>query len=538
MKVEKGLVKLTELISMTTEGTFNNGGNLSLNRGKSNPNSEGDTGNKIVTKLEVITPYFVNLNRLSGYTLNQLPPYEDIRPGGDCGDCYSFDVTITQADINDSSNGKVYVYYYSCGTYSGDTMDYMSFSYPGTFKNYICVQNCAYLPPLVYIRNSNGTISYATKGSNVKSLDGNCETVKLDCGTSTFTYEVTRPGLTILGGKVDLGQTYGNVPVTISYNSYNPKNEIFIGNYDEKIGEVFTSTYGITYEEEVVGFQSTKSKQTIDIVIFSSSDTVFIPFTITFTVGCPTTLDCDTDLAVKTYVTNTSLQVTQKGYIKYETKQDTVYYEIKTTGMVTLTDCFVYESLDIGIPFANVATYTVLNSGYTCNASLTDCSNITFVSNSDTYILVGWTTCSNTWRTRTLVPGEIFSVCGLINSGYGSGASISYGSGCDGDQSTPTPSDIYYNNTSYPGYIPIWFTNTLNNNNVCGGGYGSPISCYYTPGLDFFSPPSYIFSDAAGTPFTGFNYVSIGSSYGSFPQGGYEYNTTTGKVGIKVFTCL
>lgn len=532
MKVEKGLVKLTELISMTTEGTFNNGGNLSLNRGRSNPNSEGETGKKIVTKEEVVTPYFVNLNQLSGYTLNQLPPYEDIRPGGDCADCYSFDVTITQADINDSSNGKVYVYYYSCGTYTGDTMDYMSFSYAGTFKNYICVQNCAYLPPLVYIKNSNGTISYATKGSKVKSLDGTCETVKLNCGTNTFTYEVTKPGLTLLTGKVDLGQTYGNVPVTISYNSYNPKNEIFIGNYDEKFGQVFTSS-GVTYTEDVVGFYSSKNKQTIDIVIFSSSDTVFIPYTITFTIECPTTLDCGTNLPVKTYVTNTSLNVTTPGYIKYETKQDTVYYQIKTTGMVTITDCYVYESLAQGIPFLNVANYTVLNSGYTCNAGTTDCSNITFVSNSDTYILVGWTSCTNAWKTRTLVPGEIFTTCGLINSGYGNGASISYGSSCDG--STIVPSDIYFNNTLYPGYMPIWFTNTLDNNHVC---IGTPISCYYVPGTNVFDPPSYLFSDANGTPFTGNNYVSIGPFGGFFPQSGYEYNTTTGKVGAKVFTCL
>jgi hypothetical protein len=531
MKVEKGLVKLTELISMTTEGTFNNGGNLTLNRGKSHPSSEGDTGKKIVTKEEVVTPYFVNLNQLKNYTLNQLPPYEDIKPGGDCNNCYSFDITITQNDINDSSNGRVYVYYYSCGTYSGDTLDYMSFAYSGTYKNYICVQNCAYLPPLVYVRNSNGTIRYATKGSNITSLSGNCDTAtaKYSCGTNTFSYTVDRPGLIILKGKVDIGQTYGNVPITLSYNSYNPKNEVFIGNYDEKFGNYYTPTDGYNeYREDYVGFYSTKNKTTIDIAIYSTSDTVFIPYTITFKIECPTTLECGTNLATKTYVTNVQLNVTDSGYIKYETHQGTTFKYLNV-GSIALGDCLVYESLAVGIPMADLPTYQVLYTGNTCNAGLSDCSNITFVSNNDFDVLVGWTSCLGVWKLRTLVPNEIFTTCGYINSAYGT-ASISYGLSCS--DTTVTPSDIVYNDVNAEYHLNGWFTTALTNNNwVC---VGVPISFYYVPGV-ILGPPLYVFQDAQGTPFDAPYFVF--SSFGFVTA--TSYDKTTGKVGNDtLYTCL
>jgi hypothetical protein len=532
MKVEKGLVTLTELISMTTEGTFNNGGNLRLNSGRNNPSADGDSGKKIVTKSEVITPYFVNLNLLSKYALNQLPPYEDIRPGGDCTECYSFDVTITQEDINASFDKKVYVYYYGCGVSTGDILNYLTFSNPGTFKNYFCSQNCAYLPPLIYIKNSNGTLSNVSFGSSLNTIFSNCFNQDIECSnTIEYQFQITSGGLFNIDTKFDIGQTYGNVPVTISYNSnLNTSNSIFIGNYDEKIGEIFTYGIGEMYVEETIGFFSSGNKTTLDVVV-ETENTIgpFLPYTLTVKVGCPDTLDCGTNLTQKTYLTGTQIQVSNTGYIKYDTNTSTVYRYVSTLGMYRIDDCYIYESLSEGTPYADTAAFTVLLSGYTCDASTDDCSVIKFVSNTDTETTIGWVDCSGGWRIRTLVPNETFEICGIKNSGYGTGVSVSNGSACS---TTPQPSNIFFNDITQQYYLPGWFADVANNNNICGG---SPISYYYVPNsADLFGPPKYVFQDANGTPFNK-NYF-VRSLFGF--ANGYEYNKITGEVGLGFYTCL
>ena len=61
------------------------------------------------------------------------------------------------------------------------------------------------------------------------------------------------------------------------------------------------------------------------------------------------------------------------------------------------------------------------------------------------------------------------------------------------------------------------------------------IDFYYVPGPDLFSPPSYVFQDAAGTiPFNNSYFV-----HGLFGfKTGYEYNNITGEVGLQTYTCL
>jgi hypothetical protein len=196
--------------------------------------------------------------------------------------------------------------------------------------------------------------------------------------------------------------------------------------------------------------------------------------------------------------------------------------------MHRIDDCYVYESLTGGTPYAP-AVYTELYSGYSCNAGTDDCLEITFISNGgETDTTIGWISCVGAWRTRTLTAGEIFTTCGVKDSGYGDGVSISQGDTCSG---TVTPADIYYNDTSAEYYFVGYFSNVKDNNNMCGG---YPISFYYVPGANFFSPPSYVFQDAAGT--TPYNYDYFVFSIFGFKYG-YDYNKTTGEVGLQSYTC-
>ena len=495
------------------------------------------TTDKGVTKERALQ--YININPLhvsyTGKLFNQLITKEDIKKP--CDQCTSYNIVINQSDLNNISgetDNKIYLYYYPCGTYSGDT-PYLTFSYPGTFTNYICAQSCADTEPYLYSSFDGGSI--LTNSSYVE-LAGNCALSiyrSISCDTG-FTYTISSPGITVIPNLVDIGQTYGNVPVTVSYTSLNLHNEVFIGNYEEKFGDIYNSSYGIQYVSDTIGFLSTKNKTTIDLIVYSSADSIFIPFDITINITCPVsggTLDCGTNLLVKTYVSGTQIDVTHTGYIKYDTNTETVYKYISSTGMHGITDCYVYESL--GVPddkiYPTGLTYTVLYSGNTCDAGIDDCLEITFTSNSESDILIGWTSCVGAWRTRTLTIGETFTTCAIKNSGYGYGSSISQGILCSG---TVTPADIYYNDVNAQYYLSAWFSNVKDNGNMC---LGSPTSFYYVPGNGLFSTPTYIFQDAAGTIPFNFNYF-IYSAISGLGSIGYEYNKTTGEVGLQTYICL
>ena len=200
--------------------------------------------------------------------------------------------------------------------------------------------------------------------------------------------------------------------------------------------------------------------------------------------------------------------------------------------MHRIDDCYVYESLAAGTPFADLAVFTELYSGYSCNAGTDDCLELTFVSNGgETDTTIGWVSCVGAWRTRTLTAGEIFTTCGVKGSGYGEGVSISQGDGCSG---TITPADIYYNDVNSEYHFNGWFSNVLDNNNMCGG---YPISFYYVPGIQLFAPPRYVFTDAAGTIPFNLNYF-VYSPIPGLGASGYDYNKITGEVGLQNYTCL
>jgi len=111
---------------------------------------------------------------------------------------------------------------------------------------------------------------------------------------TTFSVRITQPGITIFDSIVDLKQGWGNIKVTVSSTSFNQSNEIFVGTLDTKYGEIFTFNSGSGSQTKTFGFNSDGSTSTLDIGVFSdgSNTTPFVPFTINFTVDCPTTYLC------------------------------------------------------------------------------------------------------------------------------------------------------------------------------------------------------------------------------------------------------
>jgi hypothetical protein len=60
------------------------------------------------------------------------------------------------------------------------------------------------------------------------------------------------------------------------------------------------------------------------------------------------------------------INVTDTGWIKYDTKTATVYKFLSTLGNTTLTDCLLPSSIRDGIPFADLARWTVVSTGTAC----------------------------------------------------------------------------------------------------------------------------------------------------------------------------
>lgn len=65
---------------------------------------------------------------------------------------------------------------------------------------------------------------------------------------------------------------------------------------------------------------------------------------------------------------NTTLNITETGYIKYNTcpSNTTTYVFIGSTGSYTITDCIIDGSVLPGFPFADLAVFTVITSGTPC----------------------------------------------------------------------------------------------------------------------------------------------------------------------------
>jgi hypothetical protein len=96
------------------------------------------------------------------------------------------------------------------------------------------------------------------------------------------------------------------------------------------------------------------------------------------------------------YQSGATLNVTDPGWIRYTTPTGETYQFISTTGTFTITNCAVCSTFEPGIPFADLAVFTVTSCGANCssvppstptptptNASLiyyrlTDCQNFQY----------------------------------------------------------------------------------------------------------------------------------------------------------------
>lgn len=391
------------------------------------------TTDKGVTKERVLQ--YININPLhvsySGKSTNQLITKEDIKKP--CNECTSYNIVINQSDLNDISgntDNKIYLYYYPCGTYSGDT-SFITFSYPGTFTNYICAQSCAVLEPYLFSSYDGGM---TLTSSSYVELAGNCalSTLRTTLACSgSLTYNVAAQGYNTPTQLFELNQTYGNVDITINISgNTNSNNEIFVGNRDLSFGTTYEFGAGVQSISDTVGFISNDTKTTLDIVVYSTTTgNTFTPFNIVFTASCPDGIDCSSATTGTTYYSGTTINVTGTGNIKYDTINGFVFRNITSTGTYTINDCILINTLSPGFPLLSVASYNNVVTGSSCNSVTLDyngepslstgttgnCRTITFNSNPEYGGTVHWVDCDGFFQSRYVERGTTFTTTSLGN---------------------------------------------------------------------------------------------------------------------------
>ena len=88
------------------------------------------------------------------------------------------------------------------------------------------------------------------------------------------------------------------------------------------------------------------------------------------------------------FTSGATINVTDTGYIKYDTISGSTYLYVGSLGTVTLTDCLICDTINYGYPFADLANFTVIQCGSSCSPGVTPTPTPTPTSNDGYYIMV------------------------------------------------------------------------------------------------------------------------------------------------------
>jgi hypothetical protein len=72
------------------------------------------------------------------------------------------------------------------------------------------------------------------------------------------------------------------------------------------------------------------------------------------------------DTPVSVYTTGITINVTDTGWIKYDTQTETVYRFFGTLGNQDIPDCAACSTIRIAYPFADLGNWTVVDCGNPC----------------------------------------------------------------------------------------------------------------------------------------------------------------------------
>ena len=320
---------------------------------------------------------------------------------GYCTGCTSYNVVIAQSDLDLSDDGIVYLTYPDCE--NNNNIIQNTYNYSGTYLNDVCIDNCGVTPVICIVYSGNSC--YTNISSYIQATDS-CTPIIESCGTC-FDLTISDKGYTIYDSIVELGQSYGNLEVTISVTNASSIFEVFVGNAEQNIGEVFQYTSSNQSITKTVGFISYNSTTKLDIRVFASTtSTVLSPVNINVCVSCPTLHLCDEP--------NFS-QITSDLYATSSQACNSIYFNPDPTEGNGTTFCNSTTFYNPSFGTYTTGTYnisfngqyrgvTVINGNDTVTAT-TACQNCTTLTPTPTVTQTPTITPSNT-ATPTVTPTE------------------------------------------------------------------------------------------------------------------------------------
>jgi len=142
------------------------------------------------------------------------------------------------------------------------------------------------------------------------------------------------------------------------------------------------------------------------------------------------------------YTSGATINVTDTGYLKYTSTTGDTYFYCSTIGTQVLTDCLICSSIRDGIPFQDLASWTVINCGTTCGGptpSPTPTPStppISCPSKREYYISNGgtfyWIDCNGINRRDIFPTGTFICICNSTDLpvSYDGGTGYLTGGGC------------------------------------------------------------------------------------------------------------
>ena len=171
----------------------------------------------------------------------------------------------------------------------------------------------------------------------------------------------------LLGGSVSgitsaFKYSYGEfLPFTmyeISKNTYDTTGLLYTDDPNIFWDEVGSMNYSLpTYWEQISGGTASAGVNLwTDCADFNNTATSYGLVVVTPSGGTPTSI----------YTTGTTLNITDTGWLKYDTASGTVYKQFTSLGVQTITDCADCTTIRDGIPFADLASWNNVICGSPC----------------------------------------------------------------------------------------------------------------------------------------------------------------------------
>jgi len=124
---------------------------------------------------------------------------------------------------------------------------------------------------------------------------------------------------------------------------------------------------GFTNGTYVFEFRAIGKRQVVTALVTKVVSTIPVPTPTPSATPPVTSTPAPTPTATpNVFTSGITINVTDTGYIKYDTPSGTTYTNLTTLGTQDLSGCINCASINYGYPFADLANFTIVDCGVSC----------------------------------------------------------------------------------------------------------------------------------------------------------------------------